>query len=41
MTKQAAAIVASTPQEFQRQINAEVERWQALVKKTGFKFGED
>jgi len=38
MTKQAAAIVASSPQEFQRQINSEVERWQALVQKTGFKF---
>ena len=36
--KQAATIVGSTPQEFQRQINSEVERWRALVQKTGFKF---
>jgi tripartite-type tricarboxylate transporter receptor subunit TctC len=39
MKKIAAEIVASSPAEFQRQINSEVERWQALVKKTGFTFG--
>ena len=38
MAKQAATIVGSTPQEFQRQINSEVDRWRALVQKTGFKF---
>ena len=38
LAKEANTVVASTPQEFQRQINSEVERWQTLVKKTGFKF---
>ncbi len=38
LAKEANTVVGSTPQEFQRQINSEVERWQALVKKTGFKF---
>ena len=38
LAKEANTVVASTPQEFQRQINSEVERWRALVHKTGFKF---
>jgi len=39
LAKEANTVVASTPEEFQRQINSEVERWRALVQKTGFKFG--
>ena len=38
LAKEASTVVASTPQEFQRQINSVVERWRALVHKTGFKF---
>jgi len=38
LAKEANTVVASTPEEFQRQINSEVDRWRALVKKTGFKF---
>ena len=38
LAKEANTVVASTPQEFQRQINSEVDRWRALVQKTGFKF---
>ena len=38
LAKEANTVVASTPQEFQRQINSEVERWRALVQKTGFRF---
>ena len=41
LAKEANTVVASTPQEFQRQINSEVERWQTLVKKTGFKFEDN
>jgi tripartite-type tricarboxylate transporter receptor subunit TctC len=38
LAKEANTVVASTPEEFQRQINSEVERWKALVQKTAFKF---
>ena len=38
LAKEANTVVATTPQEFQHKIYSEVERWQALVKKTGFKF---
>ena len=38
LAKEANTVVASTPEQFQRQINSEVERWRALVQKTGFKF---
>ncbi len=41
LAKEANTVVASTPQEFQRQINSEVERWKALVQKTGFKFEDN
>ena len=41
LAKEATSVVGSTPQEFQRQINSEVERWKALVQKTGFKFEEN
>jgi len=39
LAKQASTVVGSTPREFQNLIKLEVERWRALVKKTGFKFG--
>jgi tripartite-type tricarboxylate transporter receptor subunit TctC len=41
LAKEANTVVASTPQEFQRQIDSEVERWKALVQKTGFRFGSN
>ena len=41
LAKEANTVVASTPQEFQRQIDSEVQRWKALVQKTGFKFEEN
>jgi len=41
LAKEANMVVASTPQEFQRQIDSEVQRWKVLVQKTGFKFGEN
>ena len=40
LAKEANIVVASTPLEFQRKINSEVERWRALVQKTGFKFDD-
>jgi tripartite-type tricarboxylate transporter receptor subunit TctC len=41
LAREANTVVASTPQAFQRQINSEVERWRALVQKTGFKFEDN
>ena len=41
LAREANTVVASTPEEFQRQINSEVERWRALVQKTGFKFEDE
>lgn len=38
MKAEGTDIVTNTPQEFQREVKAEVEKWRGLVRKTGIKF---